>query len=91
MLLVEWSGIRVSAGSLLYYPKGTLHAHNNVGEGVGRMLATQTPGGLYDRFFEEVGNPVDEEGEPLLFEDQPDVANLVAMAAEYGIEITRPD
>src|SRR3712207_2537322 len=26
--------LRVGAGSLLYVPKGTLHAHKNVGEGV---------------------------------------------------------
>ena len=39
--------LRVGAGSLLYVPKGILHAHRNVGESVGRMLVTQTPGGLY--------------------------------------------
>jgi len=35
--------------------KGTLHTYKGVGEGVGRMLATQTPGGLYENFVEEVG------------------------------------
>src|SRR3712207_5997964 len=29
--------IRVSAGSLIYVPRGNLHAHKNVGEGAGRM------------------------------------------------------
>ncbi len=43
--LVEGRTIRVGAGSLLYMPKGTLHAHRGMGEGVGRMLVTQTPGG----------------------------------------------
>ncbi len=79
--------LRVGAGSLLYVPKGTLHAHKNVGEGVGRMLLTQTPGGLYERFFEEVGKPVDDEEGPLVFEDQPDVSRIVKVAAKYGIEI----
>ncbi len=37
--------VQVGTGSLLYIPKGTLHAHKNVGEGVGKMLVTQTPGG----------------------------------------------
>jgi hypothetical protein len=31
----------------------------NVGEGLGRRLMSQTSGGLYERFFEEVGKPVD--------------------------------
>ncbi len=39
--------LRVGAGSLLYVPKGTVHAHRVVGERMGRMLVTQTPGGLY--------------------------------------------
>jgi len=37
--------LRASAGSLLYVPKCTLYAHKNVGEGEGRILLNQTPGG----------------------------------------------
>ena len=59
----------MGAGSLLYVPKGILHAHRNVGEGVGRMLVTQTPGSLYERFFEEVGKAVDGEAGPPVVED----------------------
>ena len=80
----------VGAGSLLYVPKGTLHAHRNVGEGVGKMLVTQTPGGLYELFFEDVGKPVDADGGWLLFEDQPDVKGVVTIGVKYGIEIARP-
>jgi quercetin dioxygenase-like cupin family protein len=76
--LDEERTIRASVGSLIYVPKGNLHAHKNVGEGVGRLLVTQTPGGLYERFFES-----------LIFEDQPDVARIPALAARYGIEITK--
>ena len=43
--LIEGHTIRVSASYLLYVPKGTLHTHKNVGERVGRMLISQTPGG----------------------------------------------
>jgi mannose-6-phosphate isomerase-like protein (cupin superfamily) len=35
--LVEDRTLRVVAGSLLYVPKGTLHAHESVGAGVGRI------------------------------------------------------
>jgi quercetin dioxygenase-like cupin family protein len=82
--------MRVGAGSLIYVPKGTLHAHKNVGEDVGRMLMSQTPGGLYERFFEEVGKPMDGEAGLLSFEDQPDVERIVEIAAECGIEIPEP-
>jgi mannose-6-phosphate isomerase-like protein (cupin superfamily) len=82
--------LRVGADSLLYVPKGTLHAHKNVGEDVGRMLVTQTPGGLYESFFEEVGKPLDGEAEPPVFEDQPGAKLIVKVAAEHGIEIPEP-
>ena len=36
--LIGRKTLRVRAGSLLYVPKSTLHAHRSVGEGVGRML-----------------------------------------------------
>jgi mannose-6-phosphate isomerase-like protein (cupin superfamily) len=78
------------ASSLHYVPKGTLHAHRNVGEEVGRLLVTQTPGGLYERFFEEVGKPVDGESGPLAFEARPQVDSIRAIASEYGIEILPP-
>jgi mannose-6-phosphate isomerase-like protein (cupin superfamily) len=86
----EDTPLRVGAGSLLYVPKGTLHSHENVGEGVGRILLTQTPGGLYEYFFEEVGKPVDGDAGPLAFEDHPDARRIVALAAQYGIEIPPP-
>ena len=82
--------LRAGAGSLLYVPKGTLHAHKNVGEGVGRMLVTQTPGGLYEQFFQEVGRAVDGEAGPLVFEDQLDAGRIVEVAAKYGVEIPLP-
>jgi mannose-6-phosphate isomerase-like protein (cupin superfamily) len=88
--LVDSNTTRAGAGSLLYVPKGTLHSHKNVGEGVGRMLMSQTPGGLYERFFEKVGIPVDMEAGPLAFEDQPEMRRIVEVAAKYGIEIPPP-
>ncbi|HYZ05032.1 MAG TPA: cupin domain-containing protein [Rubrobacter sp.] len=88
--VVEGRTISVGVGSLIYVPKGNLHAHKNVGKGVGSMLVSQTPGGLCEHFFEEVGKPVNDEGGPLVFEDQPDVGRIVEVAAKYGIEIPVP-
>ena len=81
---------RAGVGSLLYVTKGTLHAHENVGEGAGRLLITQTPGGLYECFFEEVGKPMNGEAGLPGFEERPDVERLVEIAAEYGFEIPVP-
>jgi len=64
--LVEACTIGAGAGSLIYVPRGILHAHRNISGGKGRMLVTQTPGGLYQRFFEEVGEPVDGEAGALV-------------------------
>ncbi len=86
-----WETLRVGAGSLIYVPKGTLHAHRVVGEGVGRMLVSQTPGGLYERFFEEVGKKaVDDDSGALVFEGQPAMKRIAEVAATYGIEIPTP-
>ena len=81
--------MRAGAGSLIYVPKGTLHTHKNVGEGVGKLLLSQTPGGLYEIFFEKAGRLADsEDGGPSDFEEQSDIKGRVAeVAAEHGIEI----
>ena len=79
------------AGSLLYVPKGTLHSHRGVGEGVGKMLVSQTPGGLYERFFEEVGQEAKSNVVmPALDEGSLEAARISAIAARYGIEIALP-
>jgi mannose-6-phosphate isomerase-like protein (cupin superfamily) len=85
--LIVGRTIRVGVGALLYFPKGTLHAHKNIGQGVGRLLVSQTPGGLYERFFEEVGKPADGSGQLVFGERQREAKGIVRIAAEHGIEI----
>ena len=87
--LVDERTVMAQAGSLIYVPKGSLHAHNGVGEGKGRMLVTQTPGGLYERFFEELGKEADGDDvqPPPVFEGRPGARKIIAVAARYGIEI----
>ena len=81
---------KASAGSLIYVPRGNLHAYKNIGATPGRMLVSQTPGGLYERFFEEVGEPANSDAGLLIFEGQSDVASIAAAAVKYGIEIPVP-
>ena len=82
--------MRAGTGSLVYVPKGNLHAHKNVGDKPGRMLVSQTPGGLHEQFFEELGEPATDETKPPAPKGQPDVEKLVTIAAKYGIEIPPP-
>ena len=88
--LVEDRILRAGTGSLLYVPRGNLHAHRNVGEGVGRMLVTQTPGGLHERFFEEIGEARRDGSTPPVYEEPQDAERIVRIAAEYGIEMPLP-
>jgi mannose-6-phosphate isomerase-like protein (cupin superfamily) len=88
--VVEGTGIEAGPGSLIYVPKGNLHAFNNVGEGVGRMLVSQTPGGMYEGFIEEVGEPATGEAVRPAVEETPDAERLIVIGAEYGIEVEPP-
>jgi quercetin dioxygenase-like cupin family protein len=81
---------RAGAGSLIYVPRGNLHAHKNVGTTTGRMLLSQTPGGLHECFFEEVGEPTIDGSEPLVSEGPQDMKRIIAIAVKYGIEIPPP-
>ena len=85
--LVEGRILQMPAGSLLYVPKGNLHAHKNVGEGTSRMLVSQTPGGLHELFFEELGEPAKDTLSPVS-EEPPNVQRIGTIAAKYGIEIS---
>lgn len=78
---------RSGAGSLLYVAKGTLHAYENVGRNAGKLLVWQTPGGLCERFYEEVGEEASSEDVPMADSDLLEATRVAKIAAGYGIEI----
>ena len=80
--LIEDRTLRMPAGSLLYVPKGNLLVYKNVGESMGRMLVSQTPGGLHERFFEEVGLPATDESWSPASGGPQDTGKMAAIAAE---------
>jgi mannose-6-phosphate isomerase-like protein (cupin superfamily) len=84
--LVEGRTISAGAGSLVYVPKGNLHTHKSVGEESGTMLVSQTPGGLHERFFKEVGERATAKACPVS-QGAADIGKIAAIATEYGIEI----
>jgi mannose-6-phosphate isomerase-like protein (cupin superfamily) len=85
--LDEGRTISTGAGSLIDVPKGNLHAHKNVGEKPGTMLVSQTPGGLYERFFEQIGEETKDRSTPPVSNDPSDAEGIAKIAAEYGIEM----
>ena len=66
-------------GSLIYIPKGDLHAFENVAETTGRLLSIQTPGGAYERLVQDAGTPESESA--------PDAGTFIEIAASYGTEV----
>lgn len=79
--------IRAGVGALIYIPRGNLRGYKNVGDEPGRMLVSQTPGGLHERFFEEVGEEARDLTTPPPMDASPDVDTMATIAARYGIEI----
>ncbi len=88
--VIEGRTMRVGAGSLIYVPRGNLHAHKNMREEPGRLLVSLTPGGSHERFFEEIGEPATGESWPPVSEGPQDMGKVAAIAAEYGIKILDP-
>ena len=89
--LVESVALEAGPASLVYVPKGDLHAFKNVGHTTGRMLVSQTPGGSHERFIEEVGDPVTGEAALPAREGPPEeVERLAAVGALYGVEMVAP-
>ncbi len=85
--LIEGAKIKAHVGSLIYVPKGILHTFENVGETTGRMLVSQTPGGLHERFIEEAGKQATDEATSPPAVGQRVVGRLAAIGVEYGLEM----
>jgi mannose-6-phosphate isomerase-like protein (cupin superfamily) len=87
--LMERDKTEAVSGSLLYVPKGTLHAFENVGGAPGKLLMSQTPGGLHERFVDETGEPVfgfAVAGSEPSARGPLGTERSASKAAEYGIE-----
>lgn len=88
--LVEGEVAMANPGSLVYVSRGRLHAYTNAGHETGKVLAVHTPGGLHERFFEEIGKGPESSG-PHGPGASPDFGSLAEAAARYGIEIPLPE
>jgi len=88
--VIEDSKIEAGIGSLIYVSKGTLHAFKNVGQWTGRLLVSQTPGGSYEGFIEEVGNQATEKVGFPTAEEPREADRIREIGMKYGVEMVLP-
>ena len=89
--LTFWVGGEVTvapAGTFVFGPKGIQHTFI-VSSDEARFLLVAEPAG-FERFMREVGEPAPRLEIPPPATEPPDIAALIAAAAEYGIEIVGP-
>lgn len=81
--------VELGPGGFVFGPRGLPHSYRNVGSTPGRLLTLVTPGGLFEQFTAEIGQPLDGPDHPLP-PGSPDLDRLVAVAAKYGIDFLPP-
>ena len=79
--------LELGPGGYAFVPRGTVHALTNVGEGVGRLLLLVSPGGICEKYFDEMGGA---RGVPQPLAGPADVERAAAIAAKYGTEFLYP-
>ena len=79
--------LELGPGGYAFVPRGTVHALTNVGNGPGRLLLLVTPGGLREKYFDELGGA---RGVPQALGGPDDSERAAAIAAKYGTELLFP-
>ncbi len=79
--------VEVGPGGYAFVPRRTVHALTNVGGGPGRVLVLVTPGGLREKYFDEMGRA---SGVPQVLTGPADIERAAAIAAKYGTEFLSP-
>jgi len=77
---------RLGAGEFLAIEPGTLHSLHNPGPSWAHALTWVAPGRQHVRFFEQLGEPLDDPMNPPQPEGPPDVEELTRVARECGME-----
>lgn len=85
----EGQAVAGPPGALVFVRRGEAHAFRNPGPAPARMLIVNSPGGLHEGFFREVGDAV-APGAGFPPPEAPDMPRLLAAAARHGIEFLPP-
>lgn len=80
----------LGAGDFLGIEPGVRHSLHNPGPGFNSALTWVSPGSQHVRFFETLGEPIDDPLDPPQPSGPPDVEELVAVAAECGMDFSPP-
>jgi mannose-6-phosphate isomerase-like protein (cupin superfamily) len=86
---VEGQKYELRPGDFLSVARGMQHSLRNAGSDWMRVLTTVTPGAAHVRFFTTVGEPI-EPGAAPAEPAKTDLARMVAVARENGIEFAPP-
>ena len=80
---------KAGKGQFMYVPRGEFHTYKNICSSLGKLLVIITPP-RFEKFFEEIGIPVDDKSSSQPPSITPAVIeNVVKTAARYGLEIKR--
>jgi mannose-6-phosphate isomerase-like protein (cupin superfamily) len=78
---------KAGIGQFIYTPRGEFHTYKNIGRSFGKLLLIISPP-RFEKFFEEIGIPVDDKS---LFHPPQitpaSIEKVVKTAARYGLEI----
>jgi quercetin dioxygenase-like cupin family protein len=85
---VNGETIVARAGTFANMPIGSLHSFRNATDQPARMIISVAPAGLEQMFF-EIGQPVSI-GDPAPAPTADDIAQLLAAAPRYGVDIRVP-
>ena len=78
---------KAGKGQFIYVPRGEFHTYKNIGCSFGKLLLIITPP-QFEKFFQEIGIPIDDKSSFQLPQITPAVIeNVVKTAAKYGLEI----
>ena len=83
--------IEAGPGSFMWIPRGTLHTFKNTGAEIGRFVSTSTFPGSHERFFRDVGVPVDDIASFQPPEGPPDMEKVLASAERNDIHFVLPE
>jgi quercetin dioxygenase-like cupin family protein len=77
--LLDEEELELKTGAFVFVPRGTVHGYVNTGSTTARMLVLVTPGGIHEKFLEEMCDGADRPAW------EPDMAKVLAVAPKYGI------
>jgi quercetin dioxygenase-like cupin family protein len=88
--MLDGQSIEAGPGSHVVVPVGAVHAFQNNGSDPARMLILNSPGGIHEGFFLEVGTPVTDPAHPPVPDMDAQIGKVLEAAPKYGIEMLPP-